>query len=67
MAKKLYYEYDNGEYSIHKNFIKGKTIRKECKGAKKVAIFKMNDFELEQKLENPNLYIGEYITMYGLQ
>lgn len=67
MSKKLYYEYDNGEFSVHSKFIEKNKIAKESNGAKIVSIYKMNECELEQKLENPNLYIGEYITMYGLQ
>ena len=56
--KKLFYEYDNGEYSIHTNFISNKTIKKESKKANKVSIYKCD--EIEKRLEG--FSSGQYIT-----
>lgn len=57
---KLFYEYDNGEYNVHTNFISNKTIKKESKGANRVSIYKCNELDLEKRLEG--LSSGQYIT-----
>ena len=41
--KKLEYRYSNGKICEHTTYIKSKTIRKECNGAKAVEIFEKND------------------------
>ena len=62
--KKLFYEYSNGKYSIHTNFINNKTIKKEANGADRVSIYKCNEIELDKKLEG--ILSGEYITTLAL-
>lgn len=61
---KLFYDYDNGEYSIHTKFISNKTIKKESRGAKKVSIYKCNELDLE-KIAN-GFMAGQYITTLAL-
>ncbi len=58
--KKLFYEYNNGEYSIHTRFISNATILKEAKGANRVEIYECNELDLEKRLEG--LSSGKYIT-----
>lgn len=57
---KLFYEYDNGEYSIHTKYINNKTIKKENKGASRVSIYKCNKLDLEKRSEG--FSAGQYIT-----
>ncbi len=62
--KKLFYEYSNGKYSIHTNFINNKTIKKEANGADRVSIYKCNELDLE-KIAN-GFMAGQYITTLAL-
>lgn len=57
---KLFYKYDNGEYSIHSRYISNKTIKKESRGAKRVSIYTCNELDIEKRLEG--FSSGQYIT-----
>nr|DAH72015.1 MAG TPA: hypothetical protein [Caudoviricetes sp.] len=58
--KKLVYVYSDGKEFEHTKFISDKTILKEANGADRVAIYKCNEYELEQRQDG---YVaGEYIT-----
>lgn len=61
---KLFYEYDNGEYSIHTKYISNKTIKKESRGAEKVSIYRCNELDLEKIAEG--FSAGQYITTLAL-
>lgn len=58
--KKLFYKYDNGEYSIHTKYISTKAIKRESRGAEKVSIYKCNEIDLEKIAEG--FSAGQYIT-----
>lgn len=58
--KKLVYVYSNGKEVEHTRFISNKTILREANGADRVAIYKCNEYELEQRQDG--FEAGEYIT-----
>lgn len=58
--EKLIYEYSNGFKKVHTIFIINKTILKEANGAKQVTIYKCNEYEIDQRLDNKTA--GQYIT-----
>ena len=58
--KKLFYEYSNGEYSIHTKHISDRTMDKEAKGADRVSIYECNDINLDQRLDG--FSAGKFIT-----
>lgn len=57
---KLVYEYSNGLQLVHTKFISNKTMLKESKSAKKVAIYECSGLDIEKRLDG--FESGEYIT-----
>lgn len=57
---KLVYEYSNGLQIVHTKFISNKTMLKESKNAKNVAIYECNELDIEKRLDG--FESGKYVT-----
>ena len=57
---KLVYEYSNGLQLIHTKFISNKTMLKESKNAKQVAIYACDDLDIENRLDG--FFSGKHVT-----
>ena len=59
--KRKYFVYNDGRKVIHKSAVKDSTMFREAKNATIVMIYKCNEYELEQQIDE-DLSSGKYLT-----